>query len=179
MRKQIVLALCLALLGAGTGTASANPFGPTQSGGTLFADNSQHTFTYVNLTPEFNSSMNWARVDALGARTDMTQSYVSRDSTTDVVAFDDNYVEEWLGLARCVSQSGTASDRCQQWEIFMNIRKYVGRTQNERTHNAVHEVGHTVGLGHSTQTASPMRTGYLTNITFTTDHDVPHINQKY
>lgn len=99
--------------------------------------------------------------DALGARTDMTESYVSRDSNTDVVAFDDSYTNEWLGLPRCVSQSGTASDRCQRWEVLLNIRKFVG-SQARPQHPF----------------ESPMQSGYFSIITYSTDHDVPQINGK-
>lgn len=95
-----------------------------------------------------------------------------------MVAFDDNYVDSWIGLARRVSQAGTASDRCQQYEVFLNTRMFVNRAQMERTKTAVHEVGHTVGLGHSTESTSPMQSGYLQIITYS-GHDASHINVKY
>lgn len=176
-RSMQVAALATAFVAATAGTSYANGFGPN-GGGLLFADNSHHTFTYVDLSPEFNSSMNWARVDALGARTDMTEAYVGRTSDTDVVAHDGFYGGTWLGSARCVSQSGTDGDRCQQWEVLLNQSNFVGRSQDERTKTAVHEVGHTVGLGHSTESTSPMQQGYFTIITYS-GHDASHINGKY
>lgn len=180
-RRRVVAVHCAVFLIAGTGTGVANPFGPNDPDGCAYADNSFHTFTYVNLTPEFNSSMNWARVDALGNPTDMTQAYVGRDSATDVVAFDDNYAGTFLGYILCVDDGDGCLDvsivECSQWEVFLDVGAFAGRHQDERTKTAVHEVGHSVGHGHSDST-SPMETGYSRQILFT-PHQVGHINNRY
>ncbi len=97
----------------------------------------------------------------------------------DVTAYDGNYGRDnFLGAAQCIRVAGTV---CQAWEVFLNIDPFVGRDQNERTETAVHEVGHTVGLGYSsisTNPTSPMISGFSTNIVFDT-HSLSHINRRY
>lgn len=174
---HVLAGAAAALLLLPPGPAAANTFG-VDGAGLYHADNAEHTFHYVGLTAEFNSSMNWARVDALGNDTDMTQRYSStRDNQIDVVAFDERYSENFLGAARCVRL--VTSSQCDQWEVFLNIRMFDGRTQNERTKTAVHEVGHTVGLGHSSESTSPMQQGYFSIIRYSTGHDRPHLNGRY
>lgn len=173
-RARLLGAVAAVSLLVGT-PASANTFG-YDGKGLYHADSAHHTFYFRDLTPEFHSSMNWARYDALGKDTDMTEALLSTwESSVDVTAYDERYSYSWLGAAVCVRSTG---DICQAWEVFLNIAKFDGRHQDERTKTAVHEVGHTVGLGHTTDSTSPMQSGYFRIIRYSV-HDRGHINARY
>lgn len=171
------LALTTAMAATGLSPAAANTYGPNGSG-LYYPDGVNHEFHYIDLSAATNSSMNWARVDALGNDTDMNQYiYAVNNLSMDVIARDNSYPDSWLGSVVCV-RVHSGGQLCDSWELFINERLFVGRSQNERTKTAVHEVGHTVGLGHSTESTSPMIQGYSTNIRYNT-HDKGHINNRF
>ena len=174
----------------GLAPLSASPFG-TAEGGSLFADNSDHTFFNSSLETITRDAVAHGRVNALDNGTDMTTQLLgSVDGNTDVVSYDANYTTYWniqwdnqtgqgniYGATKCVSTSGAGSGRCQKYEVRYDLPDIQAATVDTRNTVACHEIGHTVGLGHGAAdscmlASNATSTGY-------SQHDKDHINSKY
>jgi hypothetical protein len=172
---RIAAVLGVITLGQAPGPASAQPFGPGAcSGACYYADNSNHTYFNNGLSAGDASSMNFAMLTRLQS-TDMTvDQFQSWNNDTDVVAYDDNYGNTtWWGLWRCEVLVSGSSTKCNRGSITFNL--YHGEAW---TSLACQEVGHSVGLDHSTLTDSCMQQTAGTANDFDA-HDRSHINGYY
>lgn len=181
-----------------TPPAQANSFGWSvlhPSGCCMHADNKSHSYNYSSLTGNMKVAGNYAMIN-LGSQTDMTVHYDSTpNNQTDVEMFDQYYDDYW-GIDRDGSSTGTNVHaraqcvralvpaistswwKCDQYEVRFDLADMNRFSENERKHTACHEVGHTVGLGHSSQTSSCLRDGRVSTRTYNS-HDIAHINGRY
>ncbi|MER5424772.1 matrixin family metalloprotease [Streptosporangium roseum] len=181
-----------------TPPASANTFGWSYlhpSGCCTQADNRNHYYNYSSLTSYMKVAGNYAMI-RLDSQTDMATHYDSSpDSKTDVEMFDQYYDDYW-GLdwngsntgkniyahAKCVRviSPGLINGwwKCDQYEIRFDLADMSGFSENERKHTACHEVGHSVGLGHSSESTSCLKPGRHTVRSYSS-HDVAHINGRF
>jgi hypothetical protein len=92
--------------------------------------------------------MDNARITALDAETDMYDTMMSCDGTTDVKAQDGIYENAWRGYYRCWDLRVADPRVCQHSTVQLNQRvlKY-NLYQTAKT--ACHEVGHSIGLRHN------------------------------
>lgn len=157
--------------------ASANTYGPSENNNLPFPDDRNHTFTYVGLEPAYDQAANWARVEALGNGTNMTEEYVGGTASyIDVFVYDEYYGGTQRGFYQCVSRH--PSGNCDTSDVVMNNSVLNSQSQNNKTKTACHEIGHSVGLGHTSLTDSCMIEGSSENIRFS-DHDKNHINGRF
>ena len=155
--------------------ALAQPFGPGACGGGCFyADNSLETFFYNGLTVGDISAMEFARTTRLESTDMTTQLQTSSNNDTDLIAYDDTYGPNgqaaWWHCDLLVSGSST---KCNRGSVTINT--YYGTATDGVT---CQEVGHGVGLDHSTLTGSCMHSppGSATDYDA---HDRGHINGYY
>jgi hypothetical protein len=155
--------------------ASANAFGP--SGCCYYADNSIHTFYPWSLTSGTLSSLRYAMNTRLAVTDTSVYEFQSQDANTDVVAVDVAYGTDaahfWWGLWTCDTLVSGSSTQCNKGTLRFNLS---WGTPN--TVIACHEVGHSVGLDHSTETASCMYQPTGSSDDYST-HDRSHINGYY
>jgi hypothetical protein len=156
--------------------AYAQAFGPGACGGGCFyADNSNETFYYLSLSlTDINSTeLGRYRLDATDMSTQVQAS--SYNSDTDVIVEDANYgsgrASAWWYCATWVS--GSNNTKCNQGHIIFN--QYF--TSNEAL--ACQEIGHGVGLDHSTSSGSCMYQNAAVAARDYDAHDKGHINGYY
>lgn len=178
-----VLALSLSV----AGSAHASNFD------SYYADNADHYFARVNLTTDGTTAANWG-VTELNSRTDMsTFNDGTCKSNTDICFYDADYkaypwiqsVSWWAthnGLAHCNRASGVfgLGNRCQRWYVLFDIASMNGMTTSEIQELGCHEVGHTVGLKHTSNDASCMKTDAAGRSSKTlSGHDIAHVNNRH
>ncbi|MFC6884564.1 MULTISPECIES: hypothetical protein [Actinomadura] len=131
--------------------------------------------------------------DALGARTqatvkkDPTCDFVADDGRTDVVFEEHGLDPNVLGETWC--HDVWASGECDRADVVLSqttINQVASNDENEYTHTACHELGHTAGLSHYSKGSPPggtddcMISGVYDNgaVTWRTynPHHVGHIN---
>lgn len=188
----LLAALATGVLVASLATpAWANYFGTGGGGCCLYADNGGHTYAFSSLESN-QQTANTHGMTTLDNQTQMTvQRLSTADGNTDAVMFDQDYTTywnvDWDGAAygynywaytMCVSTAGTASGNCQRYEIRYDVPDMNAIGAGGRQQVGCHEVGHTVGLDHTTVYASCMKTGSTGNTTFSS-HDVDHINGRW
>jgi len=151
--------------------ALANTFGPT--GCCAWADNSNHTYFNNQLTLGNAAAMNYAMNTRL-ASTDMSvDEFQSWNNDTDVVAYDTDYNEPWWGNYVCEVLVSGSSTKCNRATLRFDLTNGTATTAV-----TCHEVGHSVGLGHSTASGSCMREVFDT-VNDYDSHDRSHINGYY
>ncbi|WP_203906423.1 zinc-dependent metalloprotease family protein [Rhizocola hellebori] len=192
-RAAVIAAAFLAITAFGpVAPANADNYsgqtGDTGCTGLNEADNATHSFHYVDLTQHMTDATNWARTNNLNP-TDINTTYDSTlDSLTDVVVRDVHYVDycgyDWLqpggsgvvGLATCDSLS--PSGQCEQHTVRYNLNFTESTPQSNERGLACHELGHTLGLQHTTGNTC-MQTGYPKPVNDYSNHDRTHIANNY
>lgn len=116
--------------------------------------------------------------------TDLQASMSSDPNNTDVFVYDDYYSYALAGWAVCpagASQGGSHPDHwCIGQGVYYNLNAtdYVADA-GSRAYLACHELGHTVGLRHSGESASCMTVNTPNGSSLLTAHDVAHINNYW
>lgn len=129
-------------------------------------------YFYENLDQSWQDNLSWNRVNNLNP-TDLSTSYVSEHSNSDVAVRVNNYGDlGWAGQADCVDRSAPT---CRHWHLEMNTY-YGPYTQWQKRYLACHESGHSVGLRH-VGAAGCVEETWSTNLF--SGHDVDHINAYY
>jgi hypothetical protein len=153
---------------------NAQPFGPGAcGGGCYYADNANETFFYSGLTVGDINAMEVVRVNRLEPTVMTTTLQTSSNNDTDVITYDDNYGPNgYTAWWQCDLLVAGDSSKCNRGRIVINLY-YGTATYGE----ACQEVGHAVGLDHSTNTGSCMHLP-PTYADYDT-HDKGHINGYY
>jgi hypothetical protein len=184
--KAIGLMACVVTtLIATQSPAHANPF-PNNTDSTV-ADNGLHTYCYTSGFTTDASVASYA-MSVLGNTTDMDDQFpidppFCQFMETDVWWFETDLTGTDRGVRDCWIESPTGT--CTSSDIkldFAQIDTGAGGVWEDRRKTAVHEVGHSVGLGHDT--ISAMRQGEIPDNSLTwrtySAHDITfHINDEY
>jgi hypothetical protein len=155
-------------------SAEAQPFGP--SGCCYYADNSNHTFFYSDLEARSVIQIDFARTQRLEPTDMTTQLQVnSYNADTDVLVYDwDQGANGGVaGSWRCDTLVSTDTTKCNQGHIILNNYYYGSYALS------CQEIGHSVGLDHSTSTGSCMYQDSSQAANDYDDHDKGHINGRY
>lgn len=176
------LAAALSLLMV-NGIAHANPF-PNNYDNAV-ADSSLHTFC---TTPGFTTDRTVATyaMSVLDDTTDMTDSDAGgcTNRSTDVWWWEEDLPNTLRGQRRCFSHSSPGPPRvCDSSDVKLDYAQLdIGPNDwYDRRKTSVHELGHSVGLGHDT--ISAMISGEVPSTALQwrrySAHDIGHINAQY
>jgi hypothetical protein len=180
-RNRLLAFAAAAVLVAGVaGTVAASNFGPIGDCGdgyccVCFANNRTHKMSY-QLNTQFRRAMNWARTNVYNPTDVNTVNEVhGRD---DVASYTNNYKDSgWYGIVDCVDYRNKKV--CDHWHLHINTF-YGPYTRHAARALACHELGHTLGLQHTTATGTCMRTANPANLPLKIrPHDRRHLNNRY
>ena len=77
----------------------------------------------------------------------------------------------------CVDQRN-GFGQCQSANVVFNTRLLNGKSANTWRANGCHETGHSLGLNHSAESSSCMKTGFF-ETRYYSAHDRGHINARW
>ena len=183
-RAAGLVACVAAALLATQAPAHATPF--PGNGDSTFADNDLHTYCY---TPGFTTdeSVGSYGMWVLGDTTDMDHLFPLDPPTchfmeTDIWWWEADLPGTDRGVRDCWLESPAGI--CTSSDItldFAQIDSGAAPVWEDRRKTAVHEVGHSIGLGHDN--VSVMRQGEVPDSSLTwrrfSAHDIAHINGRY
>jgi len=161
----------------------ANPF-PGDNGDFTVADSSLHTYCWdasMNLQEERDVA-EYAMV-VLVDTTDMTVDLVNCSGDTDVWWYSLNLPAGIRGLRGCVDYVN--ANVCNSADVAFDLAEFdVGPNDwQDRRKTSVHELGHSIGLGHNENVVNAMISGEIDSDSIDdrryTNHDVNHINIAY
>lgn len=160
--------------------------------GRYFADNSDHYFARVNLTTNGTTAANWGITELNSKTVIATFNDGTCQSNTDICFYDANYESDpWIksaawwrnhaGLAHCNRVSGIfgLGNRCERWYVLFDTADMTGSSMTTVRALGCHEVGHTVGLKHSSDDDSCMRVPGWSSRTRLSQHDIDHVDNRY
>ena len=112
-------------------------------------------------------------------------AYETTTTAYDVIVSDGNFGSNgWWGYTFCPSTATTGGTNPNVWcrgqvlRYNTTYRTVAFSTPLQRAYMACHELGHTVGLRHTTDSGSCMYPDLVTTGVLT-GHDIAHINSKY
>lgn len=188
LRAFAALAIAVSWVTVSETPALATNFGSTSCGGTptncISVDYNVYFKVYaVNLlVGTYNATVNSVNDDY--QPTDLAASMSTDPDNTDVFVHDDYYGYSVAGWAVCpvgASQGGSHPDRwCIGQEVHYNLNatSYI-EDAGSRAYLACHELGHTIGLRHSSDSGSCMTVNTPDGSSVLTSHDVSHINNYW
>lgn len=161
--------------------------------GRYYADDADHYWARVDLTTDGATAANWG-VTELDSSTDIdTFNDGTCKSHTDICFYDGNYeTTPWIksaawwkgsnGLAHCNRTANLfgLNGKCDRWYVLFDIADMDDMTTSELWGLGCHEVGHTVGLKHTSDTDSCMMTeadGRTSDAL--SQHDIDHVDLRY
>jgi hypothetical protein len=182
-RTTRLAALFAGLLLALPAVAAANPFPNTKD--LTVADNDVHTYCYTSTFVTDPTVASYA-MDVLDSTTDLTDLI---SSTTPNCAYMETDVWWWetdlpagtRGSRKCWLESPTGI--CTSSDVKLDYPELdIGAYDwEDRRKTGVHELGHSIGLGHDT--ISAMMSGQVPDASLTwrrySAHDLGHINAYY
>jgi hypothetical protein len=182
-RAVTLPALLVAALLAVQSPASANPF--PNNGDSTVADNGTHTYCYTSGFTTDQTVAGYA-MSVLGSTTDMVDLFPTTPATcaymeTDIWWWEDDQPGNIRGLRDCWLESPNGI--CTSSDVHLDYAQLdLGSDDwEDRRKTAVHEIGHSVGLGHDT--VSAMISGEIPDTSLTwrrySAHDVSHLNAAY
>lgn len=176
-RPKLVTSAALVLMAGSVAyapPAGANGFGPPCC---YHADNANHTYYNNQLTQGVADRMDYAMGTRLESTDMTTDKFQSFNGDTDIVAYDTYYgtdaSHQWWGLYTCEATVASDPTKCNQAYLRFNLS-----WGTPTTAVTCHEVGHSVGLDHSSLSTSCMQPVAGTANDFDT-HDRSHINDRY
>jgi hypothetical protein len=191
----VAITAALVVCGAPSPAFATNFTGASGGTGCLgnMADNKDHYVWNQSLTQATLDAANYVRVYTYNPTAIDTYTEDILTSQTDAVLNDADYEGSWcggtwrssstqstglVGYTRCMSLSGS---KCQQFEVRFD-NDYMGpRSTAEERWLACHELGHTVGLTHTSQAlpACMSPNPNLANPSVLTEHDTSHLLTAY
>lgn len=169
----------------GTEEASASNFGWWS--GIFFTDDSNLTIYYYDVVSKTSKAIDDVRTYSLDPTNLITTRYGSHGSglgQADVTVMDSYYGDTgWAGRAVCQEtyyQYGYTDfyDTCVHNHVQINLSSDNGTDPNYRKAVVCHELGHTVGLHHTSDTSSCLRNPAQSTVVLN-DHDKAHINGRH
>ena len=191
-RLAIVAVLILTLLRPSP--LAANTFGAvtcnTDLSSQCVSNNGAHYYRYISLTSGMESAATWVFTNTYDPITDVVANETTDVDLTDVWLTDGSYgtngYRAWVKCAETATYGGSGVGRwCKAQGVWLNNGEYPGEydTYAERRFVACHEVGHSLGLHHSSDVASCMKDlplnysgTYEYNLT---THDETHLTDWY
>jgi hypothetical protein len=153
--------------------AEAQTFGP--GGCCIFADNSNHTYFYSNVTTANRSVNEWVRVNRIETTNMTTQVQLTSNNDTDVIVYDGFWDGvSWAAYWRCDALVTSDSSKCNRGRVVYN--QSFGTAIRAL---ACQENGHSLGLDHSASTDSCMHQNASVAADDFDTHDKGHINGYY
>jgi hypothetical protein len=189
------LALLLVLAPEPPSASALNFTGPSGGTGCLgnMADNRDHYVWNDSLSAATLDAANYVRVYTYNPTAINTFTEDVFTSQTDVLLRDYDYEGPWcnlvwrssstavtgiVGYTKCLALSGSA---CQQFEVRFDNDWMGPKTTAQERWLACHELGHTVGLTHTSQAvpACMSPNDQLANPSTLTSHDSAHLTGYY
>ena len=161
--------------------------------GRKYADDADHYWARVSLTTGGTTAANWG-VTELNSSTEVdTFNDGTCKSHTDICFYDGNYeTAPWIesvawweghnGLAHCNRTDNLfgLNGQCDRWYVLFDTADMDTMTTTELWALGCHEVGHTVGLKHTSDTESCMiaKSNERTSDGLS-QHDIDHVDTRY
>jgi len=148
---------------------------------THLADSNTHT--YCNTASVTQTGATWYAMTTLRDTTDMTILSVTCNSNTDVQWEESNLSGTLRGSTLCLNTY--SSGACNRFRVRLDITQInIGSWDwYDLRKTAVHELGHTTGLGHYQTITNAMKSGSVNGTALAwrryEAHDVWHLNNDY
>lgn len=188
-RLWITIGASLAFVFGASAVAIASNFASTAVGGTPpnnvnLANNATHLVYFGAVGAQLKSATLGRMSSAYTAATDVTMSETTSSTNYDVRVLDNSYglngAAAWVVCPPAAIEGGTDPSRwCFGQDLRYNLSypNYYD-TASERSWLACHELGHTIGLKHTTASNSCLRETH-NGTTLLSSHDISHVNSNY